>query len=456
MPVHDLPTEPRPLHPPLRHVPLSPTLAVNEAIARKKREGAWVLPLGFGEAGIPIHPALVRELAAGADRGAYGPVAGSAPLRAAVAGYWARRGLPTDPGMIVSGPGSKPLLFALITAIGGDVVVPAPSWVSYAAQATLANVDPVFVATPPGEGGVPSPALLADAVVRARAAGRTIRAVVVTLPDNPTGTLASEETVRRLCTVAREHDLVIISDEIYRDLVHDPSRQVHSPAAFAPERTVVTSSLSKAHAAGGWRLGVARLPEGPFGEALRASLLGIASEIWSSSPAPVQHAAAFAYSEPAELVAHVDRSRRLHAAVMGAVADRFAAAGARVRRPEAAFYVYPDLDPLRATLQARHGVRTAADLCDLLLERYGVGVLPGSSFGEPAEALRVRVAPSLLYGENDEQRLEALAAPDPATVPWIATALDRLSEVLADLGHPGEVQNTGNEEPVLIPAASVA
>ncbi|QFG26498.1 pyridoxal phosphate-dependent aminotransferase [Actinomadura sp. WMMB 499] len=416
-----------------RPVPLSATLAVNEALARKRGEGVEVLPLGFGEAGVPIHPALTRELAAAAGRGAYGPVAGSAELRAAAAGYWTRRGVPTDPDAVVCGPGSKPLLYALLASIGGDVVVPAPSWVSYAAQASLLGGEPLRVATAPGQGGVPSPALLADAVVRARARGRSVRAVIVTLPDNPTGTLASAETVRRLCAVARDLDLVIVSDEIYRDLVHDPARTVHSPARHAPERTVVTSALSKSLGAGGWRLGVARLPDGAFGRALRDSLLGVASEVWSSAPAPMQHAAAYAFAEPPEVVEHVDRSRRLHAAISAAVADRFAAAGARVRRPEAAFYVYPDFGPLREVLGARHGVRTAADLTGLLLERYGVGVLPGCAFGDDPAALRMRVAPSLLYGRDDEERLAALAAPDPAALPWIAGALDRLGDVLADL-----------------------
>ncbi|WP_242910227.1 pyridoxal phosphate-dependent aminotransferase [Actinomadura terrae] len=433
-PARPLPFAPRP-------VPLSATLAVNEAIARKKRQGVRVLPMGFGEAGIPIHPALTRELEAASGRGAYGPVAGSAALRAAAAGYWSRRGLPTDPSAVVAGPGSKPLLFALLTALGGDVVVAAPSWVSYAAQTSLAGAEAVPVPTVAGEGGVPDPGLLADAVTRARARGRSVRAVVVTLPDNPTGTLASEDTVRRLCSLARELDLVVVSDEIYRDLVHAPDRAVPSPARFAPERTVVTTALSKSLAAGGWRLGVARLPEGPFGRALRDSVLGVASEVWSSAPAPMQHAAAYAFAEPPELVEHVARSRRLHAAVTGAVADRFAAAGARVVRPEAAFYLYPDLGPVREGLRARHGVRTSADLTGLLLERYGVGVLPGSVFGDAPEALRMRVAPSLLYGEDDEQRLAALASPAPAALPWIADGLDRLAEVLADLtetAHRGE------------------
>lgn len=419
-----------------RRTGVSATLAANEALDRRRRAGLPVLPLAFGEAGLPIHPALRRELAEAAGLNAYGPVAGSAELRGAVAGYWNRRGLPTDPGLVVAGPGSKALLFGLLLTIGGDVAMPRPSWVSYAAQAALAGGRAVLVPTLPGEGGVPSPGLLADTIVRARREGRGIRSVVVTLPDNPTGTLARDATVRRLCEVAREYDLTIISDEIYRDLVHDPARAVTGPAAYAPERTVVTTALSKHLAAGGWRLGVARLPDSAPGHALRAELLGVVSEIWSSASAPIQSAAAYAFAEPPELVRHVDRSRRLHAAVASAVADRFAAAGARVPRPEAAFYVYPDLAPLAEHLTDAHGIRTSAQLSEALLRRYGVGTLPGSAFGEPADALRLRVATSLLYGETEERKLAALDASHPPGLPWIAESLDRLTEILTDFTAP--------------------
>ncbi|HEX2314991.1 MAG TPA: aminotransferase class I/II-fold pyridoxal phosphate-dependent enzyme, partial [Thermomonospora sp.] len=109
-----------------RRTGISATLAVNEALERLRREGVPVLPMGFGEAGLPVHPALRRELAEAAGRNAYGPVAGTAELRAAAAGYWARRGLPTDPGLVVAGPGSKALLFGLLLVIGGEVAVPPP------------------------------------------------------------------------------------------------------------------------------------------------------------------------------------------------------------------------------------------------------------------------------------------------------------------------------------------
>ncbi len=119
------------------NVPVSATLAANEALARRRERGEPVLPLAFGESGLPVHPRLTAELADMAGHGAYGPVAGAERLRAAAAGYWSRRSLPTNPDAVVAGPGSKALLFATLLALGTDIAVPRPSWVSYAAQATL-------------------------------------------------------------------------------------------------------------------------------------------------------------------------------------------------------------------------------------------------------------------------------------------------------------------------------
>jgi aspartate aminotransferase len=426
-------------HPSARRVPVSPTLSGNEAMARRRAAGLPVIPMAFGEAGLPVPHALRTKLSSAAGLGGYGPVAGTERLRAAAAGYWSRRDLPTAPEQVVCGPGSKPLLYALLLVIGGPVAVPQPSWVSYAAQSRLAGGTPVPVPILPGEGGVPDPARLAAAAVRARTAGIPLRAVIVTLPDNPTGTLATPQTVRRLCQVARDHSLIIISDEIYRDLVHEPSREFLSPAQVAPERTIVTSGLSKTLALGGWRIGVTRLPADG---SLHADLLGVASELWSSPAAPVQEAAAYAYTEPIELTERVARSRRLHGQMARAVAARLRAVGATVPEPAGAFYLYPDFEPLRGLLESAHGICTDEALAGHLLERYGVGTLAGSSFGEPAGALRLRVATSLLYGDTDEQRTAALSADAPLELPWIARALDLLGEALTDLAHPAVCPTT--------------
>jgi aspartate aminotransferase len=414
-------------------IPVSATLAANEAMAARRRRGEPVLHLAFGEAGLPAHPMLRAALARAAGFNSYGPVAGHPALREAAACYWTRRGLPTDAGAVICGPGSKALLFGLITAIGGDVAVTRPSWVSYAAQAGLAGRVAHFV---PGPAGVPDAEQLARAVSAARAAGRRIRSVVVTLPDNPTGMLASPASVRSVCSVAEAHDLIIISDEIYRDLVHDPAAPYTSPAVISPERTAITTGLSKNLALGGWRLGVARLPAGGLGPELRAGLLGIGSEIWSAPAGPVQQAAALAFSEPPALAERVALSRRLHARVARAIAPRFAASGASVPAPQAAFYLYPDFSPLADVLLERHGITSDEGLAAVLLHKYGVGVLPGSAFGEKSGRLRLRVATSMLYGDTDAERLAALNSADPCSLPWIAASLARLEQVLTDLGRP--------------------
>nr|BFE84870.1 hypothetical protein GCM10020093_074710 [Planobispora longispora] len=179
---------------------------------------------------------------------------------------------------------------------------------------------------------MPDPELVVPAVLHARSRGREVRSLVVTLPDNPSGRLAAMDTIKEIAQVARALDLTIISDEIYRDLVHRPETDFLSPADVAPERTVVTSGLSKSLALGGWRIGVARVPSAD----LRTRLLAVASEIWSSPAAPVQEAAAYAYTEPPELTERIGLSRRLHGAVARAVHARLVRAGVTVDAPRAA------------------------------------------------------------------------------------------------------------------------
>jgi aspartate aminotransferase len=417
-------------------VAVSATLAANEAIAKRRSQGLPVLPMGFGEAGLPVPNVLREKLSEGAGKNGYGPVAGSAELCEAIAGYWNRRDITTDASRIVCGPGSKPLLYGLIMAIGGDVAIAAPSWVSYAVQAKLLGVEPLLIPTLPGQGGVPNPELLAKAVDEARLNGRVVRSAIVTLPDNPTGTLAGRETVTKLCEVAESRDLIIISDEIYRDLVFDPESELVSPVTIAPQRTVVTTGLSKNLALGGWRLGAARLPEGARGDELLAQLKGIASEIWSSPSAPIQHAAAYAFSEPPEIISHIAASRRLHGLMSRAVAERFRAAGVEVPEPKGAFYLYPDFENWREQIKRDYGITTGASLSDLFLHEYGLGVLPANEFGEAPEALRLRVAVSLLYGETEAERRQALEAENSLALPWIQNSLNRLEAILSAVSSP--------------------
>ncbi|HEX4724700.1 MAG TPA: aminotransferase class I/II-fold pyridoxal phosphate-dependent enzyme [Pseudonocardiaceae bacterium] len=401
----------------------SATLAINERILARGAAGEPVLHLGFGEAGLPVPPELAAVLADSVRHNDYGPVIGIPAAREAAAGYFTRRGLPTEPDQIVMAPGSKPLLFALLAVLPGDVVLPVPSWVSYAAQAALLGRRVIGVPIPDRAGGVPDPDRLA-------AVARSAGVLILTLPDNPTGTLAPPDLLAEVCRIADDAGLVIISDEIYRDLSHT---EFHSPAELSPDRTVITSGLSKSLALGGYRIGFTRLPT-PL--RIGADLVGVASEVWSSLASPMQRVAIAALTEPPEVTARIAASRRLHGTVSARVHRLLVRAGARCRPPEGGFYLYPDFGAHRESL-AGQGIHTDRELADLLLDRHGVGVLAGAEFGDDPHGLRFRVATSLMYGSTDEQKLASLDSPDPLALPWIADGLAHLARALADVTRAG-------------------
>ena len=408
----------------------SPNLELNQLVAQRRAAGEDVVHLGFGEARLPVFGPLTQRLVDGVHRNGYGPVAGGSALRHEVAGYFTRRGLPTDAGQIVAAPGSKPLLMALNLVVPGDVLLPMPSWNTYAPQARLTGKKVLGVPIPALCGGVPDPSALREAIRAGRAGGADPRIVLLTLPDNPTGTLAPPEVVRHLCAVAEQEDLLIVSDEIYRDVVHDPATPFLSPAEVAPERTVVTSGLSKSLALGGWRIGVARFPEGR--QRLREAVVSVASEIWSTVAGPMQCAAEYAYAEPPELRAHLRASARLHGAVAREVHAIMVAAGASCRPPTGGFYVYPDFGPMRDVL-AQRGVTDSASLQRHLSEDHSVVVLAGHLLGDDPGALRFKAATSMLYGETAAQQRLALDDPDPVSLPHVARSLARIASAVGTM-----------------------
>jgi aspartate aminotransferase len=414
----------------------SPTLSVNQAIREAQRDGRDIIHLAFGEAGLPVHPLLAEHLQAGIPRNEYGPVAGDEAVRSAAAGYLTRRGIHAGSGDIVITPGSKAALFALISALPGDLVLPSPAWVSYAAHAALAGKQVISAPIPEEAGGIPDPERLPGVLAAARKAGARPGILLVTIPDNPTGTVAGPDLVRRVCEVAAYEELMVISDEIYRDLAYDPA-SVLSPAAVIPDLTYVTMGLSKAWALGGWRVGFLRAPSTASGRSTLQSVTAIGSEIWSCVASPMSEVARVAFDEPDELTAFVADSRELHRTVSLAVHERFARPGdITSRTPQAAFYQYPDFGARRGSLAAA-GIHTSDELAEALLSRYGIGVLPGSAFGvDPAE-LQVRVSTSLLYGRSSSERWDTLEASRQGRaleVPRIADALERIGDCVATIG----------------------
>ncbi|MGI5171505.1 pyridoxal phosphate-dependent aminotransferase [Spirillospora sp. CA-253888] len=430
----DLTTEP-PWSPPRPGTGMSPNLRLNEIVTDRRRHGLDTLHLGFGEARLPLVPELEEVLAGAAGDTAYAPVAGTPAAREAVAGYFRRRRLPTRPAQVVLAPGSKPLLFAVFTALDGDVYLPAPCWNSYAPQVALSGRTPVPVPIGGSYGGLPDPGLLERRIGEDLRRGIRPAAIVVNSPDNPTGTSVPREAMRELCRVARNAGLTLVSDEIYRDLHHEGGDGFVSPAELAPERTVVCTGLSKSLAIGGWRIGGARFPAGAFGAGLRDRTLAVASEVWSALAAPMQAVAAYAFGEPPAITERLRRSAHMHGSVSRACHTICRSHGAAARRPTAGFYVYADFEARRRDL-ARHGAVDSASLAQRLLDRFGIAVLGGHHLGDDPRRLAFKMATTGFVGETPEEQSAALDAAEAAELPHVRRRLRWLDSALATLTAP--------------------
>ncbi len=407
-----------------RNLATSPTLAMNEAVARRRAEGKETLHLGFGEAMFPLHPALREALAAAVESTGYAPVAGMLKLRQAIAGYIERtRGVSCGADQVVVGPGSKPLIYALLQVLDGDVLVPQPSWVSYGPQVRLAGHQVIPVATDPSDHHRLTPEALNKAVRAAHALGAKPRVLIVNSPSNPTGSMFAEEDVAALGAWARARGMTIISDEIYAELAHGWRPHV-SPARVYPAGSIITGGLSKAFSAGGWRLGYAILPPGARGALPGKALRALASEIWSAAATPIEEAAIAAFTPNADLDAYVRRSARIHGHVTHALYQTLVELGIVCPKPAGGFYLYPDFAPWRDVL-AQLGVATSPQLASYLLDQWAIATLPGVAFGEEPEALRLRLATSMLCSapadlapdEQAAQLWQLLAQADALPVP---------------------------------------
>lgn len=365
----------------------SDTLLINEQSRLLESEGKRVYKFGFGQSPFPVFAPAVDTLAEHAADKDYLPVQGLPALRNQVAAFHGEvDATPWEASRVVVGPGSKLLLFALMKALPeADILIPAPSWVSYAPQARMAGQRAVRLeATFETRWQVTAESLEAHC----QAEPERLKVLVFNAPGNPTGLAPSVDEQQRLADVARRHSVLVLADEIYGLLQH---RGEHR--AFArdyPEGTVTTGGLSKWCGAGGWRLGVMHVPTG-LGNELFARLLGIASETWSSVTSPVQQAAVTAYTRTPALDAYLQRQREVLSELGQWCAARLNAVNVRTHAPDGGFYLFPDFEAHRQVLATR-GITTSAELTRRLLEEAGVALLPGSAFGCDPDQLTARLA----------------------------------------------------------------
>lgn len=387
----------------VRGLKQSATLAINEKSAQLIREGHQVFRLGLGQSPFPVPQSVVDELRANAYQKDYLPVRGLPSLREAVAAYHRRlHGIERSADDVLVGPGSKELMFILQLVYYGDLVIPTPSWVSYAPQARIVGRHIHWVSTTAGNDWRLMPDEL-DRLCKADP-GRP-RIVILNYPSNPTGDSYTVDELKALAKVARKYKVILLSDEIYGELHH---RGQHvSIARFYPEGTIISGGLSKWCGAGGWRLGTFVFPQ--CMRWLLEAMATVASETFTSTSAPIQYAAVRAFSGGMEMEQYLAQSRRVLRALGRHVWRRLQAAGASVSEPVGGFYLFPDFSGLRTKL-AQRGIQDSAALSTALLKDTGVATLPGVEFGRPPDELTLRLA----YVDFDGARALVAAQQTPA------------------------------------------
>jgi aspartate/methionine/tyrosine aminotransferase len=371
---------------------------------------------------------------AAAAVGAHTETTGGGPaLLDAACAYWARRGLPADRDRTAAAPGAPALLLALTAAVGGDVLLPRPCAAWWAPQARLLGRSVFHVGTPAECGGVPDPYALLETVRRVRAEGGDPRLLVLSVADDPTATAAPPEVVHETIEAAVGEGLHLVSDETWRDTLHEPhDTVVLSPAEMLPDRVTVLTDLSGPFLPPGWPAAVARFPDNDTGVRLRDRVLDVLTALGARIAAPVAAAAAYALEEPEEITERLITAVRLHARVAAAAHHTVVAAGALARPPQAGRHLYMDLGPLRPAL-IRRGVGDAQELEDFLTARLGMPAPGGHRFGDDLGALRVRLATGPFLGTTDEERSASLTSPEPLELPHVEGALSLLGSVFDDL-----------------------
>ena len=356
----------------------SATFAIKAKAAALRAEGHDVIDLSAGEPdGAPPNEAVAAGLAAiEAGEHGYAPVAGLPELREAIARSYDRYGLRYSAGNVLVTVGGKQALYNIFQCLldpGDEVVVFSPYWVSYLPQIELAGGRVVLVQTEPSDGFQPNLERVREAM------SARCRLMIVNSPSNPSGCVVEPSRMRELAELARERDVLVISDEIYSELTYDGSESVcfASLTEGAEERTVLVDAVSKTWAMTGWRVG---WMVGP------TSLIQACAKLQGHSTSGVcrvnQRAALAALtSDPAllepvrsALVARrdllVEGLERIEGIDVGPLA-------------QGAFYVFPRVDGLFGRKRPDGGVLSSSmDVADFLISEVGVAVVPGVAFGE--------------------------------------------------------------------------
>ncbi len=351
------------------------TLVINAKAAKLKSQGVDVVAFGAGEPDFDtpdfIKDAAIEAIHKGVTK--YTPASGTNELKEAICRKLLRdNGLIYKPSQIIISNGAKHSLFNIFSVLidpGDEVIIPSPYWLSYPEMVKLCRGVPVFVDTRDNN-------FIMTAEAFEKAITPKTKAVVLNSPNNPNGSVYSRKDLEAIAEVALRHDLAIISDEIYEELVYDGEKHqsIAQISDKVKENTIVVNGMSKAFAMTGWRIGYTAGPENVI-----KAMASVQSHATSNPNSIAQYASVVALNHEKEFMTvmrdEFERRRNLIVKLINEIE------GVSCVPPKGAFYVMMDITALFGKKLNGREITDSVTFADILLEEANVAVVPGAAFG---------------------------------------------------------------------------
>ncbi len=366
----------------IKNLNISSTLRINEISNDLELQGKKVFKFGFGQSPFKVPENVIFELKNNAHHNNYLPMQGLSELRTEIAKFTSlRKNYDYKKENILIGPGTKELMFLLQILFDGDVLLPSPSWVSYEPQAILGRNKVHWISTRRENNWFPTSEDIEKIILTNKNKNYLL---FLNSPNNPSGQIC--ENLEELSNIIKKYNILVLSDEIYSELSF--KNNYKSISNYCPEKTIISSGLSKWCGAGGWRLGHFVIPKEL--EKIKNSLKVLASETFSSVSAPIQYAAIAAYKNDQNH--YLELSRNILKSVGEYVYNNLKSNKVLINKPQGGFYLMPEFLDKK--------FKNSEEMCKNLLDSTGVALLPGSDFGISKEKMIARLSFTDFNGEE--------------------------------------------------------
>jgi len=398
----------------IKNLKPSSTLMINETSKQMEDQGKKIFKFGFGQSPFTVPQDVVEELKNNAYQNKYLPTQGLSELREVVAKYTSKKkNYKYNSDNIIIGPGSKELMFLLHIIFDGEIILPAPSWVSYAPQAILGRNKIQILKTKRENNWFPNGQEIEEIILKDKKKNYLL---FLNSPNNPSGQVC--EKLDEISNVAKKYNLIILSDEIYSELTFKENYK--SISNFCPEKTIISTGLSKWCGAGGWRLGYFIIPDAL--SEINKMINVLASETFSAVSAPIQYAAIKAYEN--DHTKYIRKSKNILSAVGKYVYSNLKSNKVLINEPQGGFYLMPEF--------LNNKFKTSSEMCDSILKDTGVALLPGSDFGFNSNKMLARLSFTDFDGQEFMEQIEDNQKVDDVMInkfaPKIVEGVDKLKK----------------------------